>query len=335
MANIAIIGASGAVGCELLLILEEQNFKVDELYLFSSKKSAGSTMVFKDQEFELLELNERSFLDKKIDIAFFSAGSKISQHFAPLAAQAGALVIDNTSFFRMDEGVPLVVPECNCEEIFSHKGIIANPNCSTIQMVQVLKPLDDFYDLKRVDVSSYQAASGAGKEGMDELVAGMKAFFDFGLSDFKSLVFNKTLALNVIPQIDSFTPSGYTKEELKMINETQKILGKKIELSATCVRVPVLRSHSESLSLLFENELDLKKVYSLLENAPNIKLMDEPSSELYPHPLVASGEDFTFVGRVRLDLFDKRRLHLWCVADQIRVGAALNAVRIAQKYLEN
>lgn len=335
MARIAIVGASGVVGEELLLILEELDFKVDELYLYASEKSAGKKLSFKAKEYEILELKEESFAKNLVDIAFFSAGSAVSAKYAPLAVKSKALVIDNTSYFRMKEEVPLIVPECNAKELFKNKGIIANPNCSTIQMVQVLKPLDDEFGLKRVDVSTYQAASGAGKEGMDELVAGMKSFFNFDLANFKPKVFKKTLAFNLIPQIDLFDDSGYTKEELKMINESQKILAKKIAISATCVRVPVLRSHSESLSLSFEKKLDLKKVYKVLKNAPNIKLIDDIKKEKYPCPLELSATNETFVGRVRLDLYDEKMLHLWCVADQIRVGAALNAVRIAIKYLEN
>lgn len=334
MAKIAIIGASGAVGEEILAILEK-DFKVDELYLYGSKNSAGKEVIFKDKSYEIEELKEDSFAKNKADIAFFSAGSSVSAKYAAKAVASGALVIDNTSYFRMQEDVPLVVPECNAEAIFENKGLIANPNCSTIQMVQVLKPLDDAFDLLRVDVSSYQAASGAGKLGMDELVHGMQAFFAFELDSFTPKTFKKTLALNVIPQIDVFDESGYTKEELKMINETQKILGKKLAISATCVRVPVLRSHSESLSLEFKKEVDLLKAKEILSHAKGVILQDDHTKELYPCPLEISGKDHTYVGRMRLDLNDKKRLHLWCVADQLRVGAALNAVKIAKIYLEN
>lgn len=334
MAKIAVVGASGAVGEEILLILEQMCFKVDELYLYSSANSAGELVSFANKEYELIELCKDSFEKNKVDIAFFSAGGGVSKEFVPLAVKSGALVIDNTSYFRMDKDVPLVVPECNKEEIFNSKGIIANPNCSTIQMVHVLKPLDDEFGLLRVDVSSYQAASGAGKKGMDELVSSVKSFFDFALNEFEPEVFPRTLGFNVIPHIDDFTPSGYTKEELKMINETQKILNKPLQISATCVRVPTIRSHSESITMHFKQKVDLKAALDVLKNAPGISL-DSFKDDAYPCPLEVSGKDDTFVGRIRLDLYDEKCLHVWCVADQLRVGAALNAVKIAKLYLEN
>ena len=334
--KIAIIGATGAVGEELLNVLDELDFKVDDLFLFASKNSAGEELEFKNKFYKVKELTEKSFIENKVDIAFFSAGKEVSKKYAKFAVDSGALVIDNTSYFRMDKNIPLVVPECNSDDIslWKKSGIIANPNCSTIQMVHILKPLDDEFNLKRVDVSTYQAASGAGKEGMAELVESMQSFFAFKLDDFKSNIFPYTLALNLIPQIDEFTDNDYTKEELKMINETQKILHKKIKISATCVRVPVLRSHSESITMRFEKEIDIKKVRSILKKAPSVVLMDDAKNKKYPMPLFTSNTNETYVGRIRADIYDKKTLHLWCVADQIRVGAATNAVRIAQKWLD-
>ncbi len=256
--------------------------------------------------------------------------------FVPSAAKAGAVVIDNTSYFRMDKDVPLVVPDVNPKDIafWDKKGIIANPNCSTIQMVQVLAPLHKAFKIKRVDVSTYQAASGAGKRGMEELVLQMQAFFAFKLDEAQPQIFPHRLALNVIPHIDVFMSNDYTKEEMKMINETHKIMHADFPLSATCVRVPVLRSHSESISITFESEVSAKQVREILLESPYIVLCDNPQEKLYPMPILATETDQTYVGRVREDNFDKHIVHLWCVADQIRVGAATNAVRIAQKWIE-
>lgn len=334
--KIAIVGATGAVGEEILNVLDELKFPVESILPLASAKSAGSEVEFQNKYYKVQELNEEVFKNNKIDIAFFSAGGEISKKYAKIAAENKALVIDNTSYFRMDKDIPLVVPECNSEDIKFYKktGIIANPNCSTIQMVHILKPLDDVFDLQRVDVSTYQAASGAGKEGMKELVEAMQSFFAFKLDEFQSKTFPYTLALNLIPQIDEFMENGYTKEELKMINETQKILHKKIDISATCVRVPVLRSHSESLTLHFKKEVNVNKAKEILKNAPSVVLMDDIKNKKYPMPLFTSDTNETYVGRIREDINHKNILHLWCVADQIRVGAATNAVRIAQKYLE-
>lgn len=336
MKKIAIVGATGAVGEELLGVLEELDFPVQSILPLASAKSAGSTVEFRGQTYKVQELTEVVFRANPVDIAFFSAGGSVSEKYAPLAVEAGAVVIDNTSHFRMREDVPLVVPECNAEDIaqWSKTGIIANPNCSTIQMVHVLKPLDAVFNLKRVDVATYQAASGAGKEGMEELVEGLREFFAFRLDGFEARTFPHTLALNLIPHIDVFEDNGYTKEELKMINETQKILHKKLEISATCVRVGVLRSHSEALSLHFEKEVDVKRAREILQKAPSVVVIDEPESKKYPMPLFTSDTNETYVGRIRRDLSRANVLHLWCVADQIRVGAATNAVRIAQKWLE-
>lgn len=334
--KIAIVGATGAVGEELLNVLDELDFPVESILPLASAKSAGNQIEFRGKSYKIKELTEDVFKENPVDIAFFSAGGSVSEKYAKFAVEAGAVVIDNTSHFRMEKDVPLVVPECNPEDIkeWKKKGIIANPNCSTIQMVHVLKPLNDAFDLKRVDVSTYQAASGAGKEGMEELVRAMQSFFAFKLDEFEAQTFPHTLALNLIPQIDVFTDNGYTKEELKMINETQKILHKNLEISATCVRVPVLRSHSEAITMHFAKEVDVNKARDILQNAPSVIVMDEPENKKYPMPLMTSDTNETYVGRIRLDVTHKNILHLWCVADQIRVGAATNAVRIAQKWLE-
>ncbi len=334
--NVAIVGATGAVGEELFRVLEEVNFPINELVPLASSRSAGSDIEFKGKNYKVLELTETVFEEKEIDIAFFSAGGSISAHFAPFAAEAGAVVIDNTSHFRMDEDVPLVVPECNPDDIANWKtrGIIANPNCSTIQMVQVLKPLDDVFSIKRVDVSTYQAVSGAGKAGMEELVKQMQDFFAFRLDESKKEAFAHQIALNVIPHIDVFMENDYTKEEMKMVNETQKILGKTIEVSATCVRVPVLRSHSEAITIHFDSDISVERATQALRDAKNVVVMDEPAKNIYPMPIIATDTDETFVGRIRKDIYRDNILHLWCVADQIRVGAATNAVRIALKWIE-
>ena len=334
--KIAIVGATGAVGEELLNVLNELDFPVESILPLASAKSAGSEVEFKGKSYKVKELTEKVFKENPVDIAFFSAGGSISEKYAKFAVEAGAVVIDNTSHFRMQKDVPLVVPECNAEDIklWEKTGIIANPNCSTIQMVHILKPLNDAFDLKRVDVSTYQAASGAGKEGMQELVEGLQSFFAFKLDEFKAQAFPHTSALNLIPQIDVFTDNGYTKEELKMVNETQKILHKKLKISATCVRVPVLRSHSEAITMHFKNEVNVKKAYEILKKAKSVVIIDDPKNKKYPMPLMTSDTNETYVGRIRADIYDKKILHLWCVADQIRVGAATNAVRIAKEWLK-
>jgi aspartate-semialdehyde dehydrogenase len=334
--NVAIVGATGAVGEELFRVLEELDFPINNLIPLASSRSAGVDIEYRNKHYKVLELTETIFDEKDVEIAFFSAGGSISAHFAKFAAEAGAVVIDNTSHFRMEADVPLVVPECNPDDISAWKntGIIANPNCSTIQMVQVLKPLDDAFNISRVDVSTYQAVSGAGKAGMEELVAQMQDFFAFKLGESESKIFQHQIALNVIPHIDVFMDNDYTKEEMKMVNETQKILGKNIEVSATCVRVPVIRSHSESITIHFENAVSVEKAVQALKDAPNIVVMDNPAKNEYPMPTTASDTDETFVGRIRKDLNRDNVLHLWCVADQLRVGAATNSVRIAQKWIE-
>jgi aspartate-semialdehyde dehydrogenase len=334
--NVAIVGATGAVGEELVRVLEEVDFPINNLVPLASRKSVGLEVELKGKTYKVLELTEKAFEENDVEIAFFSAGGDISAHYAPYAAEAGAVVIDNTSHFRMDADVPLVVPECNPNDIeqWQTKGIIANPNCSTIQMVQVLKPLDELFNITRVDVATYQAVSGAGKGGMEELVNQMQDFFAFKLDQCEPKTFAHQIALNVIPHIDVFMENAYTKEEMKMVNETQKILGKKMEISATCVRVPVMRSHSEAITIHFEKDVNVEKAVEALQNAENVVVIDNPAKKEYPMPIISTDTNDTYVGRIRKDINRDNVLHLWCVADQIRVGAATNAVRIAQKWIK-
>jgi aspartate-semialdehyde dehydrogenase len=335
--NVAVVGATGAVGEELFRVLEQIDFPIGELLPLASANSAGSTIEFNSQEHKVYELTESVFDEHQVDIAFFSAGGSISAKFAKYAVQSGAVVIDNTSHFRMDENVPLVVPEVNPEDIakWRETGIIANPNCSTIQMVQALKPLDNLYGIKRVDVSTYQAVSGAGKAGMEELVKQLQDFFAFKLEDSKKEAFMHQIALNVIPQIDTPQPNGFTKEEMKMVNETQKIMKKKIAVAATCVRVPVLRSHTESITVTFEDgvDVDVEKAREAINNFENVEVMDDLENGVYPMPIISTDTDTTYVGRIRKDIYAKNMLHMFNSADQVRVGAATNAVRIALKWI--
>ena len=334
--NLAVVGANGAVGEEVLRVLEEIDFPLNKIVPLASSRSAGKKVDFNGEELTILELTNKVFEQEEVEIAIFSAGGSVSAEFAPAAVKAGAVVIDNTSHFRMQEDVPLVVPEVNPEDIakWRETGIIANPNCSTIQMVQALKPLDDAYDLVRVDVATYQATSGAGKSAMEELVNQMQAFFSFKLDEAEIKAFNQQIALNVIPQIDVFTDNGFTKEEMKMVNETTKIMHKEIALAATCVRVPVLRGHSESLTLTFDSEVSANEAREILTKAPNIIVVDDPSKALYPMPKDCVDRNETFVGRIREDVYSNNMLHMFIVADNLRVGAATNAVRIAQKWVE-
>ncbi len=334
----AVVGASGAVGEELFRVLEEVQFPVGDLLPLASANSAGQIIEFNEKQYRIEELTEEVFIGRDIDIAFFSAGGSISARYAKYAVESGAVVIDNTSHFRMMDEVPLVVPEVNPEDIvrWEETGIIANPNCSTIQMVQLLKPLHDLWGIKRVDVSTYQATSGAGKAGMEELVRQMQDFFAFKLDESKVEAFAHQIALNVIPHIDAPQPNGYTKEEMKMVNETNKIMHSNFAVSATCVRVPVLRSHSESITITFEEgvNVSVEEARQALENFENVVVMDDLEHGIYPMPKIATDTDETYVGRIRKDLFDDNILHLWGVADQVRVGAATNAVRIAQKWIK-
>ena len=335
--NVAVVGASGAVGEELFRVLEEVNFPVGELLPLASANSAGKIIEFMGDEYRIEELTEEVFKGRNIDIAFFSAGGSISEKYAKYAVESGAVVIDNTSHFRMMERVPLVVPEVNPQDIvlWEDTGIIANPNCSTIQMVQLLKPLHDLYGIKRVDVSTYQAVSGAGKAGMEELVQQMQDFFAFKLGDSKAEAFAHQIALNVIPHIDVPQENGYTKEEMKMVNETNKIMDSEFAVSATCVRVPVLRSHSESITITFEEgvNVSVEKAREVLDAFENVTVIDDIENNQYPMPMTATDTDETYVGRIRKDITSSNILHIWGVADQVRVGAATNAVRIAQKWI--
>ena len=336
--NVAVVGATGAVGEEFFRLFEEYDFPINKLVPLASKNSVGKEIEYNGKNIKVKELTHEIFEKDEIDIAFFSAGGSVSAKFAPSAAEAGAVVIDNTSHFRMEPDIPLVVPEVNPEDIraWKERGIIANPNCSTIQMVQSLKALENIYPIKRVDVSTYQATSGAGKAGMEELVKQMQDFFAFKLDESEHKAFMHQIALNVIPHIDTPQDNGFTREEMKMVNETRKILHKDIEVAATCVRVPVLRSHSESITVTFEDSVnvDIDRVRDAFESFPNLIVQDNLKEGIYPMPIVATDTDFTYVGRIRKDIFRDNVLHYWNVADQLRVGAATNALRIAQKWIE-
>lgn len=336
--NVAVVGATGAVGEELFRILEEVNFPIGELLPLASANSAGNKIEFNGKDHTVVELTDTVFSEYEIDIAFFSAGGSISEQYAKYAVESGAVVIDNTSHFRMDENVPLVVPEVNPEDIANWRetGIIANPNCSTIQMVQALKPLDNLYGIKRVDVSTYQATSGAGKAGMEELVTQMQDFFAFKLDESKKEAFAHQIALNVIPQVDKAMESGFTKEEEKMVYETQKIMHKEIQVAATCVRVPVLRSHSESITVTFEDDVivDVDAAREAVGAFENVDVVDDLAQGLYPMPIMTTDTDITLCGRFRKDIYSENILHFFNVADQVRVGAATNSIRIAQKWIE-
>jgi aspartate-semialdehyde dehydrogenase len=334
--NVAVAGATGAVGNEMVATLEQRNFPVKNLKLLASSRSVGKTITFKGKEVKVEELKEDSF--KGVDIGLFSPGGSVSLKFAPIAAASGCVVIDNTSAFRMDPDVPLVVPEVNEHAIknYKNKGIIANPNCSTIQMVVVLKPLHDAARIKRVVVSTYQAVSGTGKKAIHELEQQMLAIY--GQKKIEVKVYPHQIAFNCLPHIDSFIENGYTKEEMKMVNETKKIMEDQgIRVTATTVRVPVFYGHSESVNIEFEKDLTPEAARKLLKKAPGIKVVDDPSKNLYPLAINAAGKDDTYVGRIRRDESIAHGLNMWIVADNIRKGAALNAVQIAEvlaaKYL--
>ncbi|MDC1167154.1 aspartate-semialdehyde dehydrogenase, partial [Candidatus Pelagibacter sp.] len=322
--NIAIVGATGNVGRKILEVLEKKNFSLDNLYLVASSKSAGSKITFKDKELEVFDLEKFDF--SKAKITFFAAGGKISENYATKAAQH-SIVIDNSSFYRMDPDVPLIVPQVNSEDLKKiKKNIIANPNCSTAQLVIALKPLHDAFKIKRVVTSTYQSVSGGGKAPMDELIEQTKLFLDN--REIKSKNFTKQIAFNAIPHIDVFADDGYTKEELKMTNETKKILDSKIELTATCVRLPVLVSHSESVNIEFEKPFTVDKVRQLLDNADGCKVVDERKDGGYSTPIEAAGKNDTFISRIREDKTINNGLNLWIVSDNLLRGAALNAVEI-------
>lgn len=326
--KVAIVGASGAVGQEFLRILAEREFPIDELVLFGSKRSAGTKYAFKGKEYEvqLLQHND-DFRD--IDIAFVSAGGGTSKEFAETITKHGTVMIDNSSAFRMDEDVPLVVPEVNPEDALNRpRGIIANPNCTTIMMVVALKAFEKLSHIKRVHVSSYQAASGAGQAAMDELYEQYRQVLAGEPVTVEKFAYQ--LAFNVIPQIDVFQDNGYTKEEMKMYNETKKIMHSDVETSAMCVRVPSLRSHSESIWIETERPISVEEAREAVKNGEGLVLMDEPEKKEYPMPLFLAGKDDVYVGRIRKDLANPNGLTFWIVSDQIRKGAALNAVQIAE-----
>ena len=331
MMNIAIVGATGNVGRKILEVLEKKNFSLENLYLVASSKSAGSKITFKDKELEVFDLEKFDF--SKAKITFFAAGGKISENYATKAAQH-SIVIDNSSFYRMDPDVPLIVPQVNSEDLKKiKKNIIANPNCSTAQLVIALKPLHDAFKIKRVVTSTYQSVSGGGKAPMDELIEQTKLFLDN--REIKSKNFTKQIAFNAIPHIDVFADDGYTKEELKMTNETKKILDSKIELTATCVRLPVLVSHSESVNIEFEKPFTIDKVRQLLDNADGCKVVDERKDGGYSTPIEAAGKNDTFISRIREDKTINNGLNLWIVSDNLLRGAALNAVEIAETLIKN
>ena len=324
--KLAIVGATGLVGRTALKVLEEKNIPNFEYKLFCSKKSAGTKVTFLGKEYVAEELTDNSF-DEGFDFAIFSAGGEVSKHFAPIAASHGCIVIDNSSAFRMDKDVPLVVPEVNPDDIYWNHGIIANPNCSTIQAVVALKPLDDNYKIKRIVYSTYQAVSGAGKKGLSDL---LEKNSGENLKKFPHPIYN-----NCLPHIDIFEDDGYTKEEHKMINETRKILGRQdISITATTVRVPVENCHGESINIEFENDFNLSDVLDILKNAPGIIVKDDISQNVYPLATEVSGHDEVYVGRIRRDFSQKNSLNIWVVADNIRKGAATNAIQIMEKLIE-
>ena len=336
--NVAILGATGAVGQEFLNLIEERNFPFAELKMLASKRSAGKKIQFMGKEYTVEEATEDSF--KGVDIALF-AGGAASKTFAPAAVKAGAVVIDNSSAFRMDPEVPLVVPEVNPEAIANHKGIIANPNCSTIIMVMALKPLYNVSKIKRVVVSTYQAVSGGGKEAMAELEEQVKAINDgrpvvANILPGASLAKHYQIAFNLIPQIDVFKDNLYTKEEMKMIDETKKIMSDdSMRITATTIRVPVYRSHAESVNVEFEDEISVEKAREVLAAFPGVTLTDNPDEQIYPMPLETSGKNDVEVGRIRKDYSTDNALNFWVCGDQIRKGAALNALQIAEYMIKN
>lgn len=341
--KLAVVGATGVVGQKMIEVLEERKLPINEYVFFASSRSAGKTIKFGKDIYVVKELTEESLKDN-FDFALFSAGGETSLKYAPLAVEHSCIVIDNSSAFRMDKTVPLVVPEVNPDDIKWHSGIIANPNCSTIQAVCALKPLDDAFSIKRIVYSTYQAVSGAGSRGIHDLENGIADYYNnnvvstteclksynYKLEKFKYPIFN-----NCLPHIDKFLNNGYTKEEEKMINETRKILGKpNLAITATTVRVPVFNSHCESINVEFENEFEITNVFEVLKNAPGIIISDLPKDEVYAIPTSVSGHDDVFVSRIRRDYSVKNGLNIWVVADNIRKGAASNAVQILEKLIK-
>lgn len=326
--KVAIVGASGAVGQEFLRVLDERNFPIDELVLFGSERSAGRKYSFRGKEYEVKLLQHNDDF-KGVDIAFTSAGAGTSKEFAADITKYGAVMIDNSSAFRMDDDVPLVVPECNAEDALNRpRGIIANPNCTTIMMVVVLKPLEKLSHIKRIHVSSYQSASGAGAAAMEELQQQYKEIINGQPITVNKFAYQ--LAYNVIPQIDVFQDNGYTKEEMKMFNETRKIMHSDVKCSATCVRISSLRSHSESVWIETERPISVEEARKAIAEADGVTLQDDPANKVYPMPLFTAGKDDIYVGRIRKDLADENGLTFWLSGDQIKKGAALNAVQIAE-----
>ncbi|MFP4973858.1 aspartate-semialdehyde dehydrogenase [Paenibacillus sp. CN-4] len=332
--NVAVVGATGAVGEQIIGLLEKRNFPIAKLKLLSSKRSAGTVIPFKGQDIVVEEATPDSF--EGIEIALFSAGGDVSKQLAPHAIAHGAVCIDNTNAYRMDPNTPLVVPEVNPEQIGNHQGLIANPNCSTIQMVAALKPLHDAYGIARIIVSTYQAVSGAGARAIDELKRQSREALEGGevrpdILPVGSLPVKHQIAFNAIPQIDKFQDNGYTLEEMKMVRETKKIMGDdSIEVTATCVRIPVVYGHSESVYVEFKKDYELGDVRELLANAPGITLTDDPERQLYPLATESAGKPDVFVGRLRRDLGHSRGLNMWVVSDNLMKGAAWNAVQIAE-----
>jgi len=329
--KVAIVGATGLVGLEFIKVLEQRNFPADSIQLLASERSVGKKLFVAHQEIEVKETTSESF--KGIDIALFSAGAEISRYFSPIAAQSGAVVIDNSAAFRMVDTVPLVVPEINPEDIKWHKGIIANPNCSTIQMVVAIYPLHKVNPIKRLIAATYQSVSGTGSAAVDELTAQVKQVLD-GQTTIPH-VYPHQIAFNVLPEIDVFLDNGYTKEEWKMVEETRKIMhAYDIAVSATCVRVPVLIGHSEAVNIEFSQPMSPDEARRILAQAPGVKIMDDPVISLYPQPWSVAGTDEVFVGRIRRDASHPNGLAMWIVADNIRKGAALNAVQIAEELIK-
>jgi len=325
--RVAVVGATGAVGAQMIEVLEERKFPVHQLCPLASSRSAGVTVLFQGQEVSVKLLTKDSF--EGVDLALFSAGREVSKEFAPIAVKAGAIVIDNSSAWRMDKDVPLVVPEVNAQDLAGHRGLVANPNCSTIQMVVALKPLHDAARIKRIVVTTFQSVSGTGKEAMDELMDECKDLLLF--KHPRPKVYPFQIAFNCLPQIDDFLPSGYTKEEMKLVHETRKIMGDhSITVTATTVRVPVYIGHSESVNIETERKLTANEARALLSTAPGVQVYDDPAHAVYPMPLDAVGKDEVYVGRIREDESIPNGLNLWVVADNLRKGAALNAVQIAE-----
>ncbi len=332
--NIAVVGATGAVGQEMIKVLEQRNFPINKLLPIASEDSLGKSIIFQDKEIDITTLLQNPF--ESVDIALFSAGNSISKEYAPIAAGAGAIVIDNSSAFRMEDDVPLIVPEVNKHAIgkYTNRGIISNPNCSTIQLVVALNPLHKRYGIKRIVVATYQATSGAGIDAMDELSSQTIALFSN--KEIKTKVFQHRIAFNLIPQIDVFLEDKDTKEEAKIVNETKKIMeDDNIKVTATAVRVPVFYGHSEVVNIEFNKEVNLKDVYKILSDSEGIIVLDNPEKSEYPTPVFASGKDDVFVGRIRRDNTVQNGLNMWIVADNLRKGAALNAVQIAELLIED